>query len=174
MMLANLLIALGTLLLAFGGVIATAGWNARGVAAERDGMIRAVAGETLVNSNIFRDPVFTDNDDEKLARFTLFPRMQTAALEGAIASGNFVGEKDRVFFTRAVDLKERLEDFNQRLSFSEARMADSPSEVLSLRKKLRDSAVRRDLGQRISKLGKLLMSEYEVRSDDTFFVEIED
>jgi len=174
MIVPNLLIALGTLLIAIGGVIATKGWNARTVATQRNGVIRAVAAETLMNASVFMDAVFTEKNEEELSKFSLFPRMQTAALEGAIASGLFVEEKDRIFLTRAATLNELLADFNQRLSFTEDRMSQRPSEIALLRKKLRDGQVRKSLGVKIQKFGELLIRDYGVKRDDRFFVHLDD
>jgi len=174
MMVPNLLIVLGILFIAAGGIIATKGWNARTVATQRNGIIPSVAAETMINAKVFMDPVFTENNEEKLSKFTLFPRMQTAALEGAIASGLFVGDKDRTFLTRAATLNELLADFNQRLSFTEDRMSQNHSEITMLREKLRNGQVRKSLRVKIQKFGELLISDYGIKRDDTFFVRLDD
>ena len=169
-----LLIAFGAVLIALGGFFAQMGWNARTNAIQRNGIIRAVAAETFINVSVFGDPVFTEKNEEELSRFTLFPRMQTAALEGAIASGLFVGEKDRIFLTRAANLNEFLADFNQRLSFTEDRMGRRPTEIAHLRKKLRDGQVRKNLGVKLRKFAELLISDYGINRDDRFFVQLDD
>ena len=170
----NFAIVLGILLVAMGGVVATYGWNARTEVTQRNGMIRAIAAETLVNASVFRDPKFSETNEDKLKKFTLFPRMRTAALEGAIASGLFLGENDREFLTRAVNLAGLLDAFNRGLSFTEDTMSNRASEIPSFRKKLRDGKARKHLGARLQKFGELLMSDYGVKSGDTFFVKLED
>ena len=170
----NLLIVLGTLLIAIGGIIATKGWHARIVATQRNDIIRAVAAETLMNISVFTDPAFTKRSEEELSKFIWFPRMQTVALGGAIASGLFVGEKDRVFWTRAANLHELLADFNQRLSFTGDRMSQKPSEIALFRKKLRDGQVRKNLGVKLQKFGEMLISDYGVKRDDRFFMQLDD
>ena len=174
MTLPNLLIAIGTLLIAIGGIVATNGWNARASFAQRQSIIRAVAAETLMNMNVYKDQNFTERDEEQLAKFTLFPRMQTSAIEGAIASALFTGEKDRTFLTRASRLNERLSDFNQRLSFTEEMMSQNARDIASYRKKLRDGQVRKTLGVELQMFGQLLMSDYGIKYDDIFFVQIDD
>jgi hypothetical protein len=170
----NLLIACGTLLIAIGGIIATNGWNARTSVAQRRSIIRAVAAESLMNMYVYKDKKFTEEIEDQLVKFTLFPRMQTSALEGAIASALFTGEKDRTFLTRASRLNERLSDFNQRLSFTEERMSQKSSDIALYRKKLRYGQVRKTLGVELQKFGQLLMTDYGIKRDDRFFVKLDD
>ncbi len=170
----NLLIALGTLFIAIGGIIATNGWNARTSVAQRRSIIRAVAAESLMNMNVYKDKKFTEENEDQLAKFTMFPRMQTSALEGAIASALFTGEKDREFLTRASRLNERLSDFNQRLSFTEDKMSQKASDIALYRKRIRDGQVRKTLGVELQEFGQLLMSDYGIKHDDSFFVKLDD
>jgi len=174
MIIPNSMIILGTLLIAIGGIIATSGWNKRTVVHQRNGIIRSVAAELLMNVNIWKNSKFVETDNEKLKEYVVFPRMQTAVLAGALASGLFTEEKDRLFLTRAADLNERLLSFNERLSITENIMNESPNKIHEFRTKLRDGEVRKSVGVKLQKFGKLLLSNYGIKSDDKFFVELND
>lgn len=86
----NILIALGTLLVAAGGIIATYGWNARSAAREKSEMIKAVAAEWMMNVGVVNDKSICELDDAELANFVIFPRTRKVALEGAVAGGYFL------------------------------------------------------------------------------------
>jgi len=170
----NILILLGTLLIAIGGILATYGWNASTEAAQGSAMIKAVAAEWLMNANVMNDKSISEPDDAQLSKFVMFPRTRTAALEGAIASGLFLDERDREFFTRASRLHELLTGFNQRLSFTEERMSNHPDQIVTIRTKLRDGAVRRQVIDNLKLFGELLISKYGITRDQRFFVELKD
>lgn len=170
----NLFIIVGTLLIAVGGVVATYGWNARTELAQKAGIVRAVAAELLMNIVVTNDRKIIETDEKKLSAFVMFPRVQTAALEGAIASGLFLEEKDRLFLTRAANLHELLLGFNQRLSFTEEKMSSDPKNAKMFRTQLRDGAVRQQLSLKLKKFGELLISDYRIQETDSFFVKLEE
>jgi hypothetical protein len=171
---ANIQIVLGTLLVAIGGLGATYGWNSLTLELNKSSMIRSVAAEWLMNASIVNDSKFLEDDEQELSRFVVFPRLETASLEGAVSSGLFLSEADRTFFTQARGLLELSADFNRRLDFTEQRMGDHPTEIKRFRVKLRDGATRRQILCKLSKFGDLLMSDYEVRESDRFFVELDE
>jgi hypothetical protein len=170
----NLLILVGTLLIAVGGIVATYGWNAKTEAAQKAGMIRAVAAELTMNLSIINDQAIVEPDDKKLSAFVMFPRMLTTALEGAISSGLFLQEKDRLFLTRAANLHELLLGFNQRLRFTEEQMATNQEMGTQLRTKLRDGVVRQQVSTKLKKFAELLISDYGIKETDKFFVVLEE
>jgi len=137
-------------------------------------MVKGVAAELLMNISVINDPKIAETDEKKLSQFVMFPRMQVAALEGAIASGLFLKEKDRLFLTRAANLHELLIGFNQRLSYTEDRITNNPERIKLFRTKLRDGAVRQQLASKLKKFGELLMSDYGVKESDRFFVPLEE
>ena len=171
----NILIALGALLIAVGGVMATHGWNARTEVAQREGLVRAVAAELLVNLEIVSDSKFTEKDQDKLEKFVVFPRMQTVALESAIASGLFLLESDRLLLTRLTGLRQILMDFNQRLSITETQMGNLTAEKIYVyRVKLRDGRTRKSIENKLALLGKLLIKKYDINPDGQFFVQLDE
>lgn len=170
----NLLIVTGLLVIAGGGYLATYGWNAKSQEAQKSGMVRGVAAELLMNVSVIRDPKFAETDEEELSKFVIFPRMQMTALEGSISSGLFLEEQDRLYLTRAVGLRELLNDFNLRLSFTEFQMAINTENIALHRTKLRDGAVRAQVMSKLQKLGQLLMSKYGVKESDRFFVTLKE
>jgi hypothetical protein len=172
LLVANLQVVIGALLITGGGILATMGWNSRSTAMQRNGVIRAVSAELLMNIAIFKDVKFTERDESELAEYVIFPRMQTSALAGVIASGMFVENKDRVFLTRAMNLLEILQDFNKRLDVTEN--TTNRNEILRLRKQLRDGKTRRNVAMKMKKFAELLISHYGIKEQDTFFVELDD
>lgn len=172
-MVPNLMILGGTLLIAVGGILATKGWNDRSIVARRNGIIRSVAAELVINSSVLVDPKFTDANDLNLTKYTVFPRMQTAAMTGAIASGLFTGKEDRAFLTHVTSLSEVLDNFNRRLAITEDAMIRNPGEILMWRKDLRDGQTRKGLGLRLAGFAELLIKHYGITADDTFFVKLD-
>ena len=174
MIIPNIMIVVGALLIGIGGIIATSGWNKRTVVHQRDGIIRSVAAEMMMNMSIIEDSKFTETDDKKLSKYKVFPKMQTAALAGALASGLFTGEKDRVFLSRAASLNENLLEFNNRLILTQNIMNESPNRIYEFRKGIRDGKTRKSVGVQLIKLMELLLSDYGIKADDTFFVNLDD
>ena len=174
LLVANLEVFIGTLLIAGGGLLATMGWDARSTATQKKAMIRAVSAELMINLNIFVDSKFTERDEKQLAKFVVFPRMQTSVLKGSIAGGLFVGEKDRMYLTRAMGLVELLEAFNKRLTITEDKTSGNSNATLKFRKEIRDGKFRKSVGSKLKKFGEVLISEYGLKREDTFFVELDD
>ena len=174
MIIPHFIIVLGTILIAVGGVLATYGWNMKTVASQRHGIIRAVTAESLDNSDVLMKRVFTEKNDNKLSTFVLFPRMQTTALDGAIASGLFCSNKDREFLTRVVGLRNALVEFNDRLSFTEHWMSQKPEEIAPLRKILRDGPMRTIILKKYKAFALLLMAKYGVKGEERFYMKLED
>lgn len=160
--------------IAVGTLLTTQGWNERTVGHQKKGIIRSVAAELMININIWKDSTFTETDDEKLKKYVVFPRMQTTVLASALSSGLFNEEKDLVFLTRAANLNENLLQFNNRLSITEDMMATSPGRIYKLRKMVRDSNVRKSIGVKLHKFGILLLSDYCIKSDEKFFVNLDE
>lgn len=166
-----LMISVGAVLMAAGGVIGTKGWQERSAICRRNDLIRAIAAEMVTNFSVAFDIKYTDPNDVNLRQFTVLPRMQTTALGGAIAAGCFTGKKDRILFTHMSSLIEALNDFNARLAFSEVEMWRNPSDIATWRKKLRDGRTRKGLIQQLREFGELLISDYGIQADERFFVE---
>ena len=167
-------ILLGTLLLAGGGLLATYGWNAKFEADKKSAIVRSVAAELLGNTAVLKNPDFAETDDEKLSQFVVFPRVNIAVLEGAISSGLFLKDEDRLLFTRVVNIRELLTQFNLRLSLTETEMINRPQNIKLWRTKLRDGATRNQIAIKLKKLADLLMSNYDLKESDVFFVPLEE
>lgn len=164
----------GTLLVGAGGLVATHGWDLRGDVLRRADMLRAVAAETVMNLAIIADPRFTETDATKVRAFVIYPKLQLAALEGAIAGGLFVGEDDRLLLTRLMDVRQVAEDLNQRLVLWEAEMLRvSPDRRVAYRSEVKDSESLRNVRSALAGLGGLLKDSYGIRGDENFFVKIE-
>ena len=170
----NLYIVLGTLLIAFGGLMATHGWNARSEMYKKNSMLKAVAAEYLIYETIILDPKIAETDEEKLSKFTVFPRFHTTALESAISSGLFLGEDDKELFTRAVNLHEILHEFNKRLALTEDTMKNDKTSIVEYRKKLRDGATRKSVINKLAKYGDLLENTYGANFKEKYFVTLEE
>jgi len=168
----SLFVITGTVLIAIGGLLATYGWNAHAEATRRSAMIQSVAAEWMVNNSVISDEKFLATDKNELARFVMFPRTRTIALEVAITSGLFLEQQDRELFTQACRLHEQLLAFNQRLDFTEERMSAHPGEIAKLREKLRDGVVRKQVAESMNQFGKLLMSDFGISAEQEFFVDL--
>jgi len=100
--------------------------------------------------------------------------MQTTALEGLIASGLFAGEQDRKFFTHVARLREALSDFNARVEFTQAHMAQSAGTIVPFRKGIRDGEVRKNVGHRLKEFGEFLVNECGIGRDERFYDALDD
>ena len=69
MNLPNFYIAFGTLIIAFGGLLATHGWNARSNFVIRDSPIKAVSNEYLIYEAIILDQKIAEKNEEALSKF---------------------------------------------------------------------------------------------------------
>lgn len=175
MTLPNVMITIGTLFIAIGGFLATHGWSARTEAVQKDGLIRAVAAELMLNIQIVSDQKFIEDNKLKLEEFVIFLRAQTVALEGAIASGIFLSEVDRELLTRFTNLRELLSEFNQRLTFTESQiLQQTPKTRATTRASVGDSPLRSGIDSKLRVLGQLLVASYGISTNDRFFVELEE
>lgn len=93
-----LLITLGAILIALGGILGTYGWQRKSQDDQKTNLIRSVAAEMLLNMNILDDVAYTETNTTKLSKFVVFPRLKTTALEGAISSGLFLQRKRQALF----------------------------------------------------------------------------
>lgn len=74
-----------------------------------------------------------------------------------------------------MNLIEILDHYNQLLAITESQMRkSSPQGIASTRKKLRDGAFRAQTINKLKRLGVLLMSKYEIKPSDRFFVPLEE
>jgi hypothetical protein len=167
-------IAVGAVFASLGGLAATYGWNSWTGESHKASMVRAVAAEWLANVSVINDPKIAETDDALLSKFVMFPRLQTTALEGAVSSGLFLREADRLFLTRASNLIELARSFNRGLDFTEQWTASHPNDIKKFRFKLRNGATRHQVADKLARFGKLLMSDYGVRESNQFFVDLEE
>lgn len=149
----NLYIAAGTIMIAVGGLLATFGWNLRSSEARKDALVHAMASEVMLNLGVVADKKLTADGGD----FIMFPRVHHVALDGALGSGLFTSKNDKQLLSRATELREVLVSLNQRLEFTENRMADDPSAVATFRSRLSGGQVLADARDSISSFGRLLV-----------------
>lgn len=144
-------ISLGTILIAAGGLSATYGWNVRSsedtrkmlmeerkqdLKSRRDNLSRVVAAEAIRNIQILDNRPYTETEGDKLSRFVPYPRLQTSAVTGAIASGIFSAGDDIELFTLILSSYEALHDINSRLDRSEDLILVKPEMTKEFRIKI--------------------------------------
>ena len=132
-----------------------------------------LAAETIYNHDILKKRAFTERDDTELSEFTLFPRLQTTALEAAIGSGLFCEPNDRELLSRAVRLRNELIELNNILAFTEHWMGERPNDVATFRGAIRDGLLRKNVLKEYAELGKLLVRAYEISLYETFYIELD-
>lgn len=135
----------------------------------RDDAIRTLAAELIVNANILSDPIFSETDESKMSQFVMLPRFQTAGLSRVLASGLFASNKDRQLFTQITDLHLALNDINNRLQYTQDKMADKGT-ILRFRKSMANSPALTQLVLKIRALQKLLIKDYGISEDESFYV----
>jgi L-cystine uptake protein TcyP (sodium:dicarboxylate symporter family) len=134
---ANVYIILGAVLIAIGGYMATYGWNLksskeiqvsleqsrlREIELQREGLIKAVFLEVIVNRFILDSDKFTEKNKEELSKFVIFPRFRTEALTAAMASALFLEKKHRKLYEAISGLLGNFNDTNNRLNRIESTM----------------------------------------------------
>lgn len=112
-----------------------------------------------MNVNIIRGRKYEETNDKKLNEYTVFPRMQTAVLAGALSSGHFTDKSDPNFSTQAFTLNEILVNFNNMLRITENLMATTTNRI-HIRTKVREGLARTSVIQKLLEFGVMLMSEY--------------
>ena len=171
---AIVMIVLGTLFIALGGITATLGWSKRADDKRREGAVNQIAAELMVNHNILADPDFQESDPEKLKTFVVLPRFQTISLDAAISSGVFLDAKHRELLTRVTSLSEILKDANNRLNLTESQMLSlSEKDRAQWRMRLRDGKTLESVAKQLKELAKLLTKSYGVDESRKFFVELD-
>lgn len=177
-MYAYLYIAIGTLLIAIGGLMATYGWNLKTskeikgsleesriheVELQREWIIKTVFLETITNLIIIHDSKFTETDEKKLSKFVVYPRLRTAALTSVLESALFLEKRHRRFFDVVSWMIGQLNHFNHRIGLIEdiMRRAPTPERILSLRKSLRDSPTMLDINKNHETFLTVLSGQYE-------------
>ncbi|GAG92574.1 unnamed protein product, partial [marine sediment metagenome] len=78
------------------------------IISQKNSIIRSVVQEWKMNVNIIRSRKYEETNDKKLNEYTVFPRMQTTVLAGALSSGHFTDKSDPNFSTQASTLNEHL------------------------------------------------------------------
>jgi len=112
MTIANLIIALGTVLIAIGGLVATYGWNMRSTQETRTMLkertradrnrnraevLKSLGAEFSMNIERLKTPPINEIDEVQLGHFVVIPRLQTTATAAAIARGTFTDLEDRPY-----------------------------------------------------------------------------
>ena len=154
--------------------MATYGWVLFSEERQKSAMVKSLAAEWLLNSQAIGDPPLAETDAAKLSQYVIFPRMKIAALEGAISSGLFLEKEDRVFYTRATNLRDIAVDFNLRLSGVESNMVENPGKITEIRTMARDGLTRKQINFKLKKFAELLVSQYGVDGHERFFVTLEE
>jgi len=98
----NYLILMGLLLIAGGTYIVSHGWNKKSAVSQKNNIIRAVVQEWKMNIFIITHQKFEETEEKKLAEYTLFPRLQTAIIAGALSSGHFTDKSDPNFLDAGI------------------------------------------------------------------------
>jgi hypothetical protein len=143
------------------------------IAARREGITRAVAAELMVNLSISGDTKFTETNDTLIQEYVVLPRFQISCLEEALSGGLFLSSPDRKLFTLLANLHETLADFNHRIEITQDEMTRNPSTIAMWRKKLRDGRTLKGAKEHIIELMKLLIGDYGISEQDTFFIDSE-
>jgi hypothetical protein len=141
----------------------------------RQEIIRLLASEIVVNYEIFRNNKFHDQDDDNMSTFVVYPRFQKTALESAIGSGLFFSDNEKELLTNIYHIYERISEINNRLGLTESQMISNPqpSNIALWRKRIRDGGMLASLKPLMTRMSKLLIDDYGIQEDDTFFIELE-
>jgi hypothetical protein len=146
--------------LAVGAILSTYGWNEKTTVEYKNNIIRSVSMEWKMNASILLDQKFHEPNETKIAKYTVFPRMQTAVLAGALSSGHFTDKSDPNFWTKGLSLNEVLGNFNNRLRITENKMDIPPNSIYEWRTKIRDGKGLKSILKKMYEFGIMLKNEY--------------
>lgn len=170
---AYLVISAGTVLVGLGGLVATHGWNKLSELRRRQGLIRAVAGEMVIDFDILNSKHFTETDPQALMRYDVFPRLRTISLDGAISSGMFTDANDMELVSDISRVSQLAADFNQRLAITQQQIDGAePAFIAKRRREIRDGPMRASVLAAVQSLEKLLIEKYDIRPRERFFVKL--
>jgi len=184
----NLLIFLGTVLIAIGGVTATYGWNKNSssetrkiiasnqmeeMESRKSSMLKAFHAELLNNFHIITSKRINPDNDEELSKFAFYGRLESSVLSSLISSGLFVEKSDRLLLTYLVDLNNRINDLNNRFGYIESTILNRPKSALEYRKAMKESEAIKVTSIRMTNIAKLLEQKYEVDLDASYFYNLD-
>lgn len=177
---ANIYIIIGLIFIAAGGSLATYGWNLKSskeiqssleqsrvheLELQREGLIKAVFLEVIINLSILNHKKFTETNEEELSKFANFPRFRTEALTSALASALFLENKHRSFYDSVTGLLGNFDDTNKRLNRIEDSMrhlTKRPEEMSKARIAVRDGIYREDLRNKtVQFIDNIMVEKYE-------------
>jgi len=117
-----LLILVGAISIAVGGVLATLGWKTLDSRSHLRAVISGVAREWEINDTLLRtEPLFTTGDSSILGSHCLYPRFKSSAIDAAISSGLFnpSDPNQRLALRILADSEATISDVNARLAVSD-------------------------------------------------------
>ena len=148
------------IVIAFGALITTYGWNERTVTNKKNSLIRSVIQEWKINIEIITDQKFIEPNEEKLTAYTAYPRVQSSVLGGALSSGYFTDKSDPNFWTEGLGLLENITYFNNALRITENEMARNPKAISKIRLKVKDGALYKSFRDKLLLFGIIIVDEY--------------
>jgi hypothetical protein len=167
------LIVIGTLLFAVGGIVATYGWNVTSRSIQRETMVmqlaRALAAESVFNMNVLHDPVITLKGVTEVSVPVRYPRLRTLSLHAALSSGIFLNERpgDKMYGLLGNTI-EHIEEMNRILSTREDVMQTqfvSKEEIAVSRKALAASPALQKITNEIFSFGNHVYETYGLPKD---------
>lgn len=134
-------------------------------------MVTGLTAELIANNS--RMQGLLHPEEQQRLNFPL-PELQSAVLKGLLASGTFTGEKDKKMLDLLTLLNERVDDFNQRTRATNQIMDRVTSEErLVWRRKVKESPAYEGTRDTIIKLLRLLVTDYGVDPQRSFFTTLE-
>lgn len=133
-------------------------------------MIHYLASEFVMNGEIMLDRAYTESDDSSLSQYIVYPQLQSDALQAALSSCLFGASDDKDLFTCIAGLKEKITDFNRRVTLTQHLMVTAgPRHISQFRKEMRDGKTRGQIVQQLQAFGRLLVEKYGISPNETFF-----
>jgi hypothetical protein len=163
-------VAVGLVLVGFGGTLTTFGWNQLDNASKKNALIVSLAREWLLNElYTIRPPMSFDANDPKLGKeHFMYPQFRTSAQDRILTSELFDlrSREDKELLVAVVCYEQIIKDFNTQLAWVNEECARFPENVVQQERKevylrIRDKAPLHIHFKRFHKeLLKLLEKEY--------------
>lgn len=161
----GLLVLIGGLLIAGGGIFTTLGWNTLRERSQMRALVSGLAREWEINNKLLaKDPLLTGTDDAALRSHALYPRFYTNAASAILTSGLFdpTNGRDRTLLHAVADYQESALDTNGRLAVSDSFVAhtEDAQRIRAHRLTLLQSLGFKSFKALHLKVGDLLRGEY--------------
>ena len=149
------------MIIGFGGIIVTFGWNQRDVENRRRALFQQLALEWQQNMSISLDPKFHATKAEDLQQYVVYPGFRTELINEVLTSGLLLRSGDKDLNRQLRGTAEVLDDVNSRLTaFNATYQSRSAKDIALTRGKVSSGATMDSVRRMLHEVKQILVDQY--------------